>query len=44
MLSAFCGVDVLLVSWGLVTIELPMLTGDLFTGAEDHLTWFVHII
>jgi hypothetical protein len=40
-LGAFCGVDVLLIGWGLVVLEMPMLTGDIFTGPDDHLSWFV---
>ena len=38
-LGAYCGVDVLLLGWGLITLEMPLLTGNLFTGPDDHLSW-----
>ena len=40
-LGAYCGVDVLLLGWALLTLELPLLTGDIFTGPDDHLSWTV---
>jgi hypothetical protein len=38
-LGVFCGMDVLFLGYGLLILELPLLTGDVFTGPDDHLSW-----